>query len=477
MVDDHSNERVGARSISRRAFLRSAAIGIGVAGAGSFARSVLAQPSRPTLIRGAHVLTMGPQGELAGSDVLVRDGRIERVGRGLDIEGAEVVNATGHVLLPGFVDTHTHIWLSQMRGLFGRSRESAYFPLVERLGRAFRPGDMFTGTLFGAAGNLHAGITTTFPYCDNVRRPEDAEAALAALAEIGTRARFHYTGHDDLAEDDPVDLDHLRALHGEWERWSNGGLVELGLGWRVPTGDASDAVKARARRELDVAKELGLHVSTHISGERGPAQLDWLIAEELLAPGMVLVHASGARSDQLDAVRAAGACVALTPITEQRVGFGITRLSDYANAPVTLGIDGGLAGAPDMFATMKMLHNVEVGGAGDELAVLPRRLLELATIEGARAVGMGDVVGSIEPGKAADLVLVDTRSLDMGPPGDDPSALLVYSANPQNVAATMVAGRWAKRDGRLTAIDAPDLVARAARSLEEVRERAEREAR
>ena len=473
MVDDHSNERVGARSISRRAFLRSAAIGIGVAGAGSFARSVLAQPSRPTLIRGAHVLTMGPQGELAGSDVLVRDGRIERVGRGLDIEGAEVVNATGHVLLPGFVDTHTHIWLSQMRGLFGRSRESAYFPLVERLGRAFRPDDMFTGTLFGATGNLDAGITTTFPYCDNIRQPEDAEAALAALAEAGTRARFHYTGHDDLPDDDPVDLDHLRALHDEWERWSNGGLIALGLGWRVPTRDASGAVKARARRELDVAKALALPVSTHISGERGSAQLDWLISEELLAPGMVLVHATGARPDQLAAVRAAGACVALTPITEQRVGFGITRLSNYANAPVTLGIDGGLAGAPDMFTMMKVLHNVEVGGAGDELAVLPRRLLELATIEGARAVGMADVIGSIEPGKAADLALIDTRSVNMGPLGDDPSALLVYSAKPHNVAATMVAGRWTKRDGRLTMIDARDLAARVDRSLREVRERAE----
>ena len=121
--------------------------------------------------------------------------------------------------------------------------------------------------------------------------------------------------------------------------------------------------------------------------------------------------------------------------------------------------------------------SLAISGARDELAVLPRRLPELATIDGPRAVGTGDVLGLIEPGEATDLALVDTPALDMGPPGDDPSALLVYSANPQNVAATMVAGRWAKRDGRLTAIDAPDLVARAARSLEEVRERAEREAR
>ncbi|MAF28880.1 MAG: hydrolase [Croceicoccus sp.] len=377
--------------------------------------------------------------------------------------------------MPGLVDTHTHIWLSQMRGLFGRSAETRYFPLVERLGAAYRAEDMRIGTLFGAAGALQAGITTTLEYCDNIRMPQDAEAALAGLVESGIRARFLYAGHDRLAPSEPLDIDHLARLHDSRADWAKGAPVELGLGWRTPTADAGEAVTALAVEELARVRALGLPVSTHISGDRGPDQLAFLIERGLMGRDMLLVHATGADAGALAAVENAGAAIALTPITEHRIGFGLTMLGHYTGTAsrVGLGIDGALGGAPDMFAVMRNAHMVQTAASGDELAILPREVLRLATMGGAEAIGMSDRIGSLEPGKRADMILIDPSALNMGFPATDPSALLVYSAKPANVRMTMVEGRILQRGGRLTMLDERAVVDAAQASIEGVMERAE----
>ncbi|WP_051882080.1 amidohydrolase family protein [Parvularcula oceani] len=431
--------------------------------------------TRPLLLKGAHVLTMAPGGDRPRTDVLIRGQRIAEVDRGLSAEGAEVMDCSGRILMPGFVGTHNHLWLSQMRGLFGRSEDTRYFPLSARLGAAYRPEDMYAGTLFGAAGAIEAGITTSFAYCDNIRSRESAEAALEALAASGIRSRFYYAGHDDLPSGEFLELDHIAMLHESWGQWSNGGLLGLGFGWRVPPAGSSESAFERAARELAFVRDLGLPLSSHISGENGPAQMAALIERGWLGEDMLLVHATGAAPEQLRAVRERGASVVLTPITEHRVGFGLTLFSQYAPAlpRISLGLDGALGGAPDMFAVMKMLHNVQAGASGEELSVLPRRILEHATIRGAEAVGLGDEIGSVEPGKRADLILIDPDALNMGAPEEDPSALLVYSAQPQNVVLVLVDGRIVKRGQRLTALDGPAITRAAARSIRGVRQRAD----
>ena len=459
-------------ALRRRGFLTGAAASVLAAGA---TRS-FAQPrgKRSLLIRGAYAMTMGPAGDLPEADVLVRGSEIAAIGTGLASEGVEVIEARGQVLLPGFVDTHNHLWLSQMRGLFGRSPQTRYFPLTERLGAAYRPDDMRIGTLFGAVGALAAGITTTLAYCDNIRKPEDAEAALEGLIEAGIRARFLYSGHDRLAPSEPLAIDHLASLHRNKARWAGAAPVDLGLGWRTPTADSGSAVVSTALDELRRARALGLPISTHISGDGGPAQLRFLIRRGLLGRDMLLVHATGADRQALRTVEEAGAAIALTPITEHRVGFGLTRLRHYTNpvSRIGLAIDGALAGAPDMFAVMRAGHMVQAAVSGDELAILPREVLQLATIDGARAIGMDASIGSLEPGKQADMILVDPAALNMGFPESDPSSLLVYSAKPQNVSLVMVGGKVLKRGGRMTRIDERQLVTAADRSLAAVRERA-----
>ena len=459
---------------NRRGFLFGAVAASGLA---LIPGRVFAQPrgDRSLIVRGAYVMTMGPRGDLPGADVLVRDGQIVEVGRNLVAQGATTIDAAGQILLPGFVDTHTHMWLSQMRGLFGRSPQTRYFPLVERLGAAYRPEDMRIGTLFGAAGALSAGITTTLEYCDNIRTPEDAEAGLVGLADAGIRARFLYAGHDKLSPSEPLAIDHLESLQRGSMTKARGTLVELGLGWRTPTVDAGEAVAATAARELARVRRLGLPVSTHISGENGPAQMAFLIERGLLGPDMLLVHATDANVRAFDAVQEAGAAIALTPITEHRIGFGLTRLDRFTAAVdrIGLGIDGALGGAPDMFSTMKIAHSTQTAVNGEELAVLPRDVLRMATIGGASAIGMADRIGSLEPGKRADMILIDADALNMGFPATDPSALIVYSARPENVSTTIVDGRITKREGRLVTIDETATVGSAKASLETIISRAD----
>ena len=236
-------------------------------------------------------------------------------------------------------------------------------------------------------------------------------------------------------------------------------------------GEGKPDVVATGRREIAAARKLGLPVSVHSGGKRNGA----LAASGLLGKDVQIVHATGATPAELAAFRAAGSALSLTPVTEQRVGYGLTVLDNYAAVGrIGLGIDGtALAGSADLFANMRLLALTASGAGKKETAVAPRRILELATIEAARSIGMDDQIGSITPGKRADLILLDPGALNMALAGDaDPYALIVYSATPANVDTVIVDGVVRKRDGRLLGVDVPKVMKEARASIDAILERA-----
>ncbi|HEY6864376.1 MAG TPA: amidohydrolase family protein [Burkholderiales bacterium] len=466
-------------AISRRHFLGGlAALGAaGCVGPGARPAASRALPAAgDVLIRDAHVMTMDPRlGDRPGARIHVSGGRIVAVGRDVEAPGAQVIDARGMIALPGLVETHWHLWNTLLRSMSGDRRELGYFPTALALGKAYLPSDMYQGTRLGAAEAIHGGITFVHDWCHNIRGPEFADQSLRALAESGVRARFSYGAAQGQPGDQPIDLADLERRARDWPRYANGGLISLGLAWRGPSTGATGAVAASAyRQDFDAARRLGLPISVHANNRKGSDAIALLARERLLGRDVQVIHATWVSPEEIRALAESGASVSVSPYTEMRIGFGFPPTGEFLAAGIPLGLSvdtTALSGNADMFAIMKAIQNIENGRAQNEFKLPARRVLELATIEGARSMGMADRIGSLVPGKRADLILVDTRDVNLGVPSD-PAHLLVEAAQPANVDTVIIDGRVLKRGGRLTAVDVPAVVADASQANAALRKRA-----
>jgi 5-methylthioadenosine/S-adenosylhomocysteine deaminase len=433
------------------------------------------------VIRRGHVLTMDRQlGDIPGGDVLVVGGRVVAVGPGLRAPGAPVLDARGMIVAPGLVDTHWHMWNTLLRSMSGGSRPGegpgpGYFRACVGLGRAFGPDDMYQGTRLACAEAINSGITTVHDWCHNVRGQAHADASLRALAESGLRARFSYGYAAGHANDQPMDLAGLARLHRDWD--SGGGLLSLGLAWRGPGGSnpAMRVPPAIYRPEIEAARALGVPVTVHACGPLSSAgQIAALAAAGLLGPDLQVVHANCATPAEIAQLAEAGATVSLSPFTEILIGYGLPQTAEFlaAGIPIGLSVDTTmLSGNADMFAIMKVTQGIVNARAYDEFALTARQALELATIEGARSLGMAGETGSLTPGKRADIILVETGSPNLGV-FTDPAHMLVTAAQPANVDTVIVNGRVLKRGGALVTLDAAQISVEAQTALDGIRERA-----
>lgn len=425
------------------------------------------------LIRGGYVLTMDSAGDLPGADVHIRDGIIQAIGVNLDVPEAEVIDASGRIVAPGLVDTHWHMWNTLLRGMSdGRPTRdgpdrSGYFITCVGLGRHFLPGDTYAGTRLAAAEAIDAGITTVHDWAHNIRGLDWAEAGLRALAESGLRARFSYgyeTGH---ANDRLMALDDLANMAAAWPSYYTDGRIHLGVAWRG-TGGSNPAMRVAPelyRAEIGAARELGMPVSVHACGPAAAAGQVLTYADEgLLGPDLQLVHLNNASAAEITLAAQAGTPVSVSPWTELQIGYGqpVTGELLAAGLPVGLSVDTTmLSGNADMFAVMKVTQACANGQARHEFALSARDVLRLATIDGARTLGLDAVTGSLAVGKRADLIVVSVDSPSLGVL-TDPARLLVTAATPRDVDLVIADGRILKRDGALTAIDIAE-VSRSAR--------------
>jgi len=429
------------------------------------------------LIRNAYVMTMEPGvADIPDGAVHVRAGRIVAAGAAVEAPGAEAIDGRGMIALPGLVETHWHMWNTLLRSMAGDRTEHGYFPTARQLGESYLPGDMYQGTRLSAAEAIFSGTTTVHDWCHNIRGPEYADADLRALRESGIRARFSYGAAQGQATDTPIDTADIARLQKNWQALSNGGLLTLGLAWRGTSTSATGAIGAAAwRKDFDAARALGIPISVHANNARARAGAIAVMAKEkCLGRDVQVIHAIWLTKEELKALADSGSAVSVSPYTEMRIGFGFPATGELlaAGIPVGLSVDTTtLSGNADLFAIMKAIQNIENGRTENEFKLPARRVLELGTIEGARSLGLADVTGSLKPGKRADVILVNTRSVNMGV-WSDPAHMLVEAAQPANVDTVMVDGRILKRRGRLTAVDADQVVDEARAALAAVRKRA-----
>ncbi|MEU4190694.1 amidohydrolase family protein [Kribbella sp. NPDC026611] len=388
------------------------------------------------LLKGGTVIDTFPEVVVRrGTDVLVDDGRIVAVGEGLSAD-AEVIDARERIVLPGFVDTHRHLWQTALRGTVVDASLGVYFERVlGGYGARYRPEDVAASNLVGALECLDAGITTVQDFSHVPRTPEHADAALDALERSGIRAVFGY-GPSPLGGS-VVDPDGMRRLMGRQSERISLAVAAIG-----PSFAPFETVQA----DWELADSLGVPVVVHISSSSDiPDPVTRLRDAGLARPNTLYVHGNLLPDSQLKVIADTGAAVSVTPTVESRMEMGqpLAGRLRAAGVDFSLGIDVVTTSGGDMFRAM---HEVLALGYQSFTAA---DILQLATYGGARALGLADV-GSLAIGNKADLLLLRTTDLNLAGGLHDPVATVVTAAHPGNVDTVLVAGTPVKRNGQLT---------------------------
>jgi 5-methylthioadenosine/S-adenosylhomocysteine deaminase len=388
------------------------------------------------LIKDGHLVS----GERA--DVLVDNGEIVAVGSVPAVDTAEVIDAAGLVVAPGFVDGHRHVWQAPLRGIGADMTLPDFFEAVAGPGRDGRPGgralnaygpsDIHLATLLGAAEALNAGITTVFDWSNTTRTPQHTDAVLDAFTTAGIRAVVAHANPDDER-----DVRRLAALRGR----VTGALAITGTEY----GPWDDGV-----RQIELGRQLGLVVSMHANGGPG-SPLRRMYEAGLLGPHLQLVHLNNMTDDDAKLLVDNGVGVTVTPVVEAMLGYGASPFSRFADAGgrAGLGTDVVVNAPPDLFEPIRDTLRSQRAHTGTTYPA--GSIFAAATIDSAHTVGLGDVVGTVTPGKRADLVLFDglTHLLGTG----DLTGAVVATLGPADVHTVLVDGRIVKRDGRLAGLD------------------------
>ncbi|MET9627151.1 amidohydrolase family protein [Lentzea sp. NPDC006480] len=434
--------------INRRTLTKSLGAAIAISATGAASAETTDTQRRRHLIRGGAVVTVDKAlGVLPRADVLIDNGKIEAVGRDLNARGAKVIDATDMIVMPGFVNTHHHMWSAIGRNYVADG--FPYFAAKRATSTLYEAKDVYRSVLLGLAELANAGVTTVHNWSNNTRSPAHADAELRAHRDGLLRARFSYGHVDQMPRDVPMDLADVDRVRQQY--FSGGtafdGLVHLGINLRGLSQSEEPAFFA----DMEAALQRGLPIAIH-AGQAPPRIVDAADYERRgwLGPKTLLCHYITALDSDAQIMARTGTPLSWAPHSEYRLGTGGQKEALLrflgAGVVVSLSSDATSIAPSDMFETMRLIP--EAGF---------RTSLELATINGARALGLGDITGSITAGKRADIILVRTNDINLAPGGLFETTL-VQAATPANVDTVFSDGRIVKRGGRLVAYDVDQIV-------------------
>jgi cytosine/adenosine deaminase-related metal-dependent hydrolase/ribose/xylose/arabinose/galactoside ABC-type transport system permease subunit len=429
-------------------------------------------PSGRTLVRGGTVLSLDPAvGDFATADVLIDGDRIVAVGPGLSNGDAEVVDATGMIVMPGFVDSHRHIWEGLLRNigtdvpLEGRTSYISF--VLHKLAPAFRPEDAYVGNLVSALGAIDAGITTLLDWSHIQGSPAHTDAVIQALRDSGLRAVFAYGF----------------PWWGKWEErqpsWFVRAATEhfsskdqnLTLALAAPGPEFTDFEVTRDHWKL--ARETGARITTHVGV--GSYGLDGKVQEfgeaGLLGPDTTYIHCTTLNDTEIQMIVDTGGTVSLASPVEMMMGHGMPPIQKFLDRGLrpSLSVDVETNVPGDMFNQMRSVLTLQraMAAVQGKAPVSTRDVLAYATVEGARANGLDAKIGTLTPGKQADLILLRTDRLNVTPL-NDPATAVVAGMDTGNVDTVFIAGRVMKRHGELLHVDWPAVRRMAAESRDHV---------
>lgn len=423
-------------------------------------RSLNQTADRRIVITNGCVISMDSKvGDFAKADVLIEGDTISQVGpnlrAGFGGDEAAIIDAEGCIVMPGFVDTHRHMWQGQLRRMIPNVDISMYLGLRNSFAVQYEPSDSYAGTLAIALGALYSGITSIQDYAHNTRSPAHADAEIEALNQAGIRC-VYACAPPEAGEWDrhwPADLTRLQgALAGH-------PLISLRMGQRC-FSDEDNLTAGRIR----IARDLGIGMTLDpVAWEEGTAAILEVAAEGMLGPDLTFVHCFDLSDEAWKAMGDAEVRVSLSPFVDELLGWGSEGLPTVQRA-LDAGIDPGLSVdiettvPSDVFAQMRALLAVQRmrGSLGNAAADRPqltaRDVLAIATTHGARTIGLENECGTLTPGKKADIILIDCSTPNILPLSNA-FGTVALGADVDSVRAVLVSGTIKKWGDSLVDVD------------------------
>jgi 5-methylthioadenosine/S-adenosylhomocysteine deaminase len=455
--DDGGGFRAGGPS--RRGFLAGAALAAAAPMLATPARAQSSDPElarlqgqRRILLKGGVVLTLDRQvGDFAKADVLIEDGKIREIRPDIAVSGdaAAVVDATNHIIVPGFADTHSHSYQGIARNILANGLlEPDYNRDIQNgLTPHYSPTDAYAGVLVSMLGFIDMGTTTVVDISQCSHTPEHSDAMIRALQEAGIRAVHSYHRGAGPAHQYPQDIKRLQRTYFS----SKDQLLTLAL-----TANLNAPV-------YSLAREVGVPIVQHLVGRDLNKQVQDLGAAGLMRPGDEYIHCLGINDTTWKLIKDSGANTSLCSTIDMTMGHGTPTIQaalDHGFRP-SLSSDHGVTIAQDMFTLMRgtlmfqrgqILQRTRQGEQNLPPLLKARDLLEFATIAGARCANLDSKVGTLTPGKEADIVMLKADRLDVWPLSNA-HGVVVNFMNPSHIEAVFIAGKVKKWRGTLVGVD------------------------
>src|SRR5262245_5784580 len=444
--------------LGRRDFVKLAGA---AALAGTVVRPAFAQPAR-TLIKGGVVLSLDRDvGDFETADVLIEGSRIAAVRPNISAD-ATVIDAANTIVLPGFIDTHHHFYQGQLRNVLPNGILADYFRDISGAATGlYRPEDAYVGNLIGAVRSIDAGITTITDLSQVSNTPEHSDALVKGLKDSSIRAIYAYSRGSGPGAKYPGDAERILKQHFA----SADQLVTMAVGTAVN------------KEQWLLARKLGLRIFTHVVGGNrgvGPDDVMKLGDEGLMGGDNVYIHFTNATNEQMRRVKDTGGWLSIACPIEMAMRHGMPPIQQALDVGIrfSLSSDVETTMAADMFTQMRSVFTLQralinersIKGEKEVPPLLTSRdVVEFATLQGARANGLEAKVGTLTPGKEADLVLLRT-DLPNTLPFNSAYGAIVTAMDTSNVDTVMIAGKVLKRAGKLVGVDLASIGRQAAAS-------------
>jgi 5-methylthioadenosine/S-adenosylhomocysteine deaminase len=421
------------------------------------------EPGRPVVLRRGLVLTMNDAHEVVrDGDVLVVGDRIAEIGRSLEVpEGTAEIDASGGIVMPGMIDTHRHMWQTALRGYGADWTLTQYFVwFYLEWGKIFRPEDVHAGNLLSGIESLEAGVTTTVDWSHGLQTIDHADAAVDALQAVPGRFLLGYGNLQQGPWEWATSADFRSFVQRRFG--SRDDMLGLQMAFDV-TGDPEFPERAA----FEVARELGVPVTTHagVWGATNDDGIRLMHEHGFMTPESVYVHAATLSEDSYHRIAATGGSVSVSTESEQSAGQGYPptwELRKHA-IPVSLSMDTSVWWSGDLFSAMRTTlgadrsrEHLEAHAKGETVThhhLRAEHVVEWATRGGSRALHMDDLIGSLEPGKKADVVLLKNDDSPVSFPILHPYGHVAFQAQRGDVHTVIVDGRVVKHAHRLVGVD------------------------